>query len=240
MRVRRRPHLHDERGFTLIELLVAMTVGTVVLLAAFMLLDRSFTASGEIADRSDALQRGRQTMERMTQQLRSQVCLGEANVPIVAANGYSVSFYADLSDGSEPVELRTLTFDPTARTITQSVIPGAGDYPDLTFTSPPTSTILQTKVDPIVDASGTRAPFRYYGFVAGEPIGDLELLGPPAGAPTTALSDDALKRVAVIKLGFRSFADRKLSDDDLSVVIENDVYVRIADPTRAEEGPRCL
>jgi prepilin-type N-terminal cleavage/methylation domain-containing protein len=230
----------DERGFTLIELLVAMSVGMIVLLAAFMLLDRSFTASGEIADRSDALQRGRLTMERMTQQLRSQVCLGEANAPIVAANGYSVTFYADLSDGSEPVELRTLTFNPTARTITQSVIPGDGDYPDLTFASAPKSTTLLTKVQPIMDGSVERAPFRYYGFKAGAPSGDLELLGPPAGAPTTPLSTAALRRVAVVKLGFRSFANRKLSDDDLAAVIENDVYVRIADPTNVEEGPRCL
>jgi prepilin-type N-terminal cleavage/methylation domain-containing protein len=236
----RRPRLHVERGFTLIELLVAMSVGMIVLLAAFMLVDRSFTASGEIADRSDALQRGRQTMERMTQQLRSQVCLGESNAPIVAANGYSVTFYADLSDGSEPVELRTLTFDPTARTITQSVIPGVGEYPDLTFTTAPKSTLLLTKVQPVKDGSLERAPFRYYGFKAGAPSGDLELLGPPAGAPTTPLSAAALRRVAVIKLAFRSFADRKLSDESLSTVIDNDVYVRIADPTRVEEGPRCL
>ena len=40
-----------------------------------MLLDRSFTASGQIADRQDALQRGRQAMELMTRQLRSQVCV---------------------------------------------------------------------------------------------------------------------------------------------------------------------
>jgi prepilin-type N-terminal cleavage/methylation domain-containing protein len=236
----RRLHLNDERGFTLTELLVAMTVGTVLLLAAFMLLDRSFTASGEIADRTDSLQRGRLTMERLTQQLRSQVCLGEDNAPIVAGTGYSVSFYADLSDGTRPIQLRTLTYDPTTRSITQSIVQGSGTYPDLTFTSPATTTTLLSKVDPIMEGTTERAPFRYYGFRAGAPAGDLELLGPPAGSPGTALASDTLDRVAVIKLGFRVFPDRSISDHRNSTVLENDVYVRVADPTRIEEGPRCM
>ena len=75
VRVTARRRASDERGFTIIELMVAMSVGMVVLLAAFMLLDRSFTASGQIADRQEALQRGRQAMELITRQLRSQVCV---------------------------------------------------------------------------------------------------------------------------------------------------------------------
>ena len=92
--------LRDERGFTLIELLVAMVIGMIVLIAAFMVLDRTISASGQVADRSEALQRGRQAMELITRQLRSQVCVGTTK-PIVSGTDTSVSFYADLSDGSD-------------------------------------------------------------------------------------------------------------------------------------------
>jgi prepilin-type N-terminal cleavage/methylation domain-containing protein len=40
--VTRRPRISDERGFSLPELLVAMFIGLIVLMASFMLLDRSF------------------------------------------------------------------------------------------------------------------------------------------------------------------------------------------------------
>jgi prepilin-type N-terminal cleavage/methylation domain-containing protein len=236
MRVTRRLRLADERGFTLPELLVAMSVGLIVLLAAFMLVDRTFSASGQIADRSDALQRGRQAMELMTRQLRSQVCVGEADRPIVSASGNSVSFYADLSD-SNRVQLRTLSYNPTTRRITQAIIAGAGTYPDLTFTSPPSTTILLTRVEPVMDGTAPRAIFRYYGY---DSTGALQLLGPPPSSPQSALPATAVGRVAVIKVGFRSFADRNLTRDADSTVIENDVYVRIADPEQLEEGPQCM
>ena len=56
--------LKSDEGFTLLELLVAMSIGTVVLMAAFTIMDRSVVVSNEVADRSEALQRGRITMER--------------------------------------------------------------------------------------------------------------------------------------------------------------------------------
>ena len=135
--IRRR--LSDERGFTLVELLVAMTIGMMVLMAAFMLLDRTFVASGQVADRTEALQRGRQAMALITRQLRSQVCIGTTNPPIVGgSNASSVSFYADLSDGSVNAKQRTLTLDPPrpAR-ITESVRRRSRDLSDLTFAGTP-------------------------------------------------------------------------------------------------------
>lgn len=93
------PGGHDERGFALTELLVAMTVGLIVLLAAFLLLDRAHSASREISDRQDAVQRGRQATEYLTRQIRSQVCLGNTTEPITHGSADQVTFYADLSDG---------------------------------------------------------------------------------------------------------------------------------------------
>jgi prepilin-type N-terminal cleavage/methylation domain-containing protein len=228
-----RVRVSDERGFTLTELLVAMSVGIVVLLAAFTVLDRSFSASSQIADRSDALQRGRLAMDLVTRQLRSQVCLGTSSDPIVAASNDSVTFYADLSDGTQQVQRRTLTYSPSADTLTQSVIHGAGTYPNLSFNSPPATETLLTNMEPIMDGSTARPVFRYYGYKAGGALGDLE----PLSAP---LSPANLSRVAVIKVGFRSFAARRLNDDSNSVVIEDDVYVRLADPNNLAEGPVCI
>jgi prepilin-type N-terminal cleavage/methylation domain-containing protein len=228
----RRPSLSDERGFTLTELLTAMLIGMIVLLAAFMVLDRSFTASGQIADRSEALQRGRQAMDLMTRQLRSQVCLGKTNAPIISASDSSVSFYGDLSDGTTNVQRRTLIWDSTTKQITQSIVPGVGTYPNLTFTGTATPRQLLTNVEQILDNGTPRAIFRYYGYVPGTTTGALE----PLAAP---LSTANLSRVAVIKIGFRTFPAKSMANDSNSVVLEDEVYARVAIPTSPEDGPLC-
>jgi prepilin-type N-terminal cleavage/methylation domain-containing protein len=229
-----RPRISDERGFSLTELLVALVIGMIVLLASFMLLDRTISASGQIADRTEALQRGRLAMDLITRQLRSQVCVGNT-VPMVAGTGTSVTFYADLSDasGSTPIKKRTLTYDPSTDTISESVVTGAGTYPALTFTGAATTTSLLTKVEQIMDGSTARPVFRYYGYTVGSTNGSLDLLSTP-------LSAASLSRVALIKVGFRSFAARTVMDDKNSAVLEDDVYVRVLTATDFNNGPRCI
>jgi prepilin-type N-terminal cleavage/methylation domain-containing protein len=229
-----RPRISDERGFSLTELLVALVIGMIVLLASFMLLDRTISASGQIADRTEALQRGRLAMDLITRQLRSQVCVGNT-VPMVAGTGTSVTFYADLSDasGSTPIKKRTLTYDPSTDTISESVVTGAGTYPALTFTGAATTTSLLTKVEQIMDGSTARPVFRYYGYTVGSTNGSLDLLSTP-------LSTASLSRVALIKVGFRSFAARTVMDDKNSAVLEDDVYVRVLTATDFNNGPRCV
>jgi prepilin-type N-terminal cleavage/methylation domain-containing protein len=227
--------MSDERGFSLTELLVAMFIGMIILLAAFMLLDRSFSASGQVADRSEALQRGRLAMDLITRQLRSQVCVGNT-VPIVSGTDNAVTFYADMSDGSTPIKKRTLSYDTITDTITESVVPGAGTYPALTFTGAATSVPLLTKVDQILDGTPPTTPrpiFRYYGYTVGGTSGALDPLSTP-------LSAASLSRVALIKVGFRSFAARTVMNDKDSAVLEDDVYVRVLTATDFQKGPRCI
>jgi prepilin-type N-terminal cleavage/methylation domain-containing protein len=228
--IRRR--LSDERGFTLIELLVAMVIGLVVLMAAFMLLDRTVSTSGQIADRTEALQRGRQSMDLITRQLRSQVCVG-STVPIVSGDGTSVTFYADLSDGTQPIKRRTLSFNGTTDTITESTVTGAGTYPALTFNGTATSGPLLTNVDQILDGGTPRPIFKYFGYDPNKTDGTLVQLNSP-------LSAADLKRVAVIKIGFRAFAVRPIANDKDSTVLEDDVHVRVTDPTEPQDGPACV
>ena len=102
---------NDESGYSLTELLVAMSVGLIVLFAAFLLLDTANSTSASIASRQDAVQRGRAAMEIVTRQVRSQVCLGNATEPITFGDPNTVTFYADLADGSKNVERRKITFD---------------------------------------------------------------------------------------------------------------------------------
>jgi prepilin-type N-terminal cleavage/methylation domain-containing protein len=225
--------MRDQRGFSLTELLVAITIGMVILMAALMVLDRTITASGQIADRSEALQRGRQAMELISRQLRSQVCVGTAT-PIVSASDLSITFYADMTDGTpaNPIKKRTLSYDTATDTINESVASSTGTYPTLTFGTA-TPTPLLTKVDQIMDGTTARAIFRYYGYQTGTTNGTLVPLSSP-------LSATDLKRVAVIKVGFRAFAVRPISKDSDSTVLENDVYTRTAVPTELQGQPECI
>jgi prepilin-type N-terminal cleavage/methylation domain-containing protein len=224
----------DESGFTLVELLTTMVIGTVLLMAAFMTLDRATSASQEIADRQDALQRGRLAMESIVRQLRSQVCLGDETEPITVANDDAVTFYVDLSDGSRDVEQRTIRYDEGSRTLFQDVYTGVGDYPLLTFPGPPVTRELARGVDPITESGVERPVLRYYAFPesGGEP-GELELL------PTPLSADDAIRTV-MVKVGFTVLPERRNADTRRATSLESDIYVRLADPSRPAEGPRCV
>jgi Tfp pilus assembly protein PilW len=226
--------MSDEGGFSLTELLVAVTIGMVIVMAALAVFDRTISASGQIADRSEALQRGRQAMELISRQLRSQVCVGDTP-PIVAGSDLSVTFYADLTDGTpaNPIKKRTLSYSTTTDTISESVASSTGTYPNLTFGTA-TTTPLLSKVDQILETNGTLRPmFRYYGYQTGTTNGTLVQLSAPLSATDVA-------RVAVIKVGFRAFAMRPISKDSDSTVLENDVYTRTAVPTELQGQPECI
>lgn len=228
-----RRQLSPEDGFTVVELLAAMVVGLVVLMAAFMLLDRATEASNRLADRQDAVQRGRQALELMTRQLRSQVCLGDTVEPITYGDGDRVRFYADLSDGSRNVQLRELRYAPAAQTIAEDVWTGVGTYPSLTFGGAPATRTLLTKVARMTEDGTTRPIFRYFAFRVGGVPGDMEELPVP-------LSPDDASRTVMIKVALFAKPDRFVPKDRDSTSLQSDIYVRIADPSRPTEGPRCL
>jgi len=223
----------DEGGFALTELLVAMTIGLIVLLAAFLLLDRANSASNEIADRQDAVQRGRRALEDLTRQIRSQVCLGNAAEPITYGDAEQVTFYADLTDGSKNVERRNIIYDPAAKTISERVYAGIGVYPDLTFNATPTDTrVVLSKAELVTDPPTSF--LRYYAYDQAGPPGAMREL------PTPLSSTDA-PLVVMVKIAIVAMPDRGLpaSDRD-ATTFYNDVFVRLANPTSPTQGPRCL
>ncbi len=227
----------DESGFTLIELLVSMTIALMVLMAAFVLLDRSTSISAQISNRQDALQRGRLAMEKIVRDLRSQVCLGDENEPITTAEDNKVTFYVDLSDGSEPVGQRTIRYEPgldgKPGNLYEDVYEGTGEYPLLVFEGTPETRLLVSNVRPIMDGGVARPILRYYAFRNGGVPGDLELL------PAPLVPNDAIRTV-MVKVGFTVEPERKAPKNSEITTLESDVYVRLADPSRPLEGPRCV
>jgi prepilin-type N-terminal cleavage/methylation domain-containing protein len=239
--VRRRVHRlrSDESGFTLVELLAAMSIGLIVLMGAFFLLDRATSVSQELTNRQDALQRGRLAMEKIVRDLRSQVCLGDENEPITTAQNDKVTFYVDLSDGSRTIEQRTIRYVPTDPMTTspgslyEDVYAGAGIYPTLTFNGAPQTRLLVSGVEPIMDAGVPRPILRYYAFKPAGLPGDLELLTAPL------VPNDAVRTV-MVKVGFVVRPERKAPKNSEKTTLESDIYVRLADPSRPLEGPRCV
>lgn len=230
--------VNDQTAMTVIELLVGMSIGLIVIMATFAVIERATTLQAEIGDRQDAVQRGRLAMEQITRQLRSQVCLGESAEPISYGDDNTVTFYADLSDGTQNVQQRTLTYVPasgaTPGNLREDVREGAGVYPDLTFpTDPDKTTVLLNGVEQAQDGSTPMPVFRYYAFEVGSPTGDMELL------PTPLSASDA-SRTVMVRIAFTAMPERPKPRRIDSTTLIDDVYVRLADPTRPLEGPRCL
>jgi type II secretory pathway pseudopilin PulG len=226
----------DESGFTLPELLTAMSIGIVVILAAFMLLDRAVSTSSELADRQDSSQRGRVAMEIISRSLRSQVCLGDGQ-PITAGSDTSITFTANLSATPDSADLRVIRYVPAEKRIYEDTYVGTGTFPDLTFPTSPTRTReVAQPVQQIVDGTTPRPIFRYYRYVATSTTGALQQLATPL---STADAPD----VVLIKVGFSALPQRKVArttDVVDGTDFETDVDVRLADPSRPAEGPRCL
>ena len=224
----------DESGFTLVELLTAMTIGMLLLFAALMLLDHSTALTKQITDRQDAVQRGRQAMELMVRDLRSQVCLGDETEPITVAQNDRVTFYADLSDGTTDVQRRTIRYEAASKSLFDDIHVGTGTYPTLVYPAAPTrSRVLLANVMPVVDAGVPRPIFRFYAFREGGVPGDLELLTAPL------VPNDAIRTV-MVKIAFVVKPDGRQPRSQDATMLESDVYVRLADPTTPSEGPRCI
>jgi type II secretory pathway pseudopilin PulG len=233
---RRLRQLHAQQGgFSLPELITAMGLGIVVLLAAAFLLDNSVSKSNQIADRQEANQRGRIAMELISRDVRSQVCLKDQS-PITIGEDQRIAFYASLSTNPDTADLRTIRYDTTTKKIIEDVVAGAGTFPDLTFTSAATQRMLLEGTQPIVDGVTTRPIFRYYGYLSSGTGGQLQQLATPLSAANK-------QRVVLIKVGFVVLPTRTLVLNTTardSTTFETDVYVRLADPTKPLDGPRCI
>jgi prepilin-type N-terminal cleavage/methylation domain-containing protein len=221
--------LRRESGFTIVELMVAMMIGTMTILAVYGVLDTSIKQSNKIAGRVNATQRGRITMDTITRQLRSQVCYSSTVPALVSGTDTSVKFHVDLSNGSRPIEQHEIVYSSTARTLTERVWPGVGS--PLSF---PTQTVSRLLTDGVVQRPAPDAPiFRYYAYNTADPPRPTTLLPTPLNATDLA-------RVARIEIGFVTLPPgvRTLTFPAAST-LQNEIYVRVADPNDPAPTPTC-
>lgn len=256
-----RDRLRSENGFSLVELLVTASVGMIIVLAAGNMLDASGRASAEVQDRVDSVQRGRTTMESVSQKLRSQVCLNSALPAIAKAEANEMWFYTDLGDHSTTVfapEARKLRWVPGATGQNGSIVEDVWDTVVLSPTLAPTPTgtrdatfgrtpsRTRTLIDNVAladdvddrdgdgDKTEIRPLFDYYRFLGVDPATPNDRL-------TAPLPADQLARVVRIAVAWDSRPTRgPKTRTALDTRTETDVFVRTADPTDPDNSPSCL
>jgi hypothetical protein len=243
--------LRDEAGMTMMEVLVACSVGMVVLLAMFGLLDSTVRMNTNVMRKTDAMQRGRLAMDVLTQELRSQVCLdkqaGTAVIPGATAD--TVEFYSDFSngDGTTAPTKRRLSLDPATGDIVTSVfaattlVPTADD-----FAATPTSTHmrLENAARQLAADGTTEVEFlRYYAY---QWVGNPPRPEATERLPTPLTPNDA-RRVARIDVSFvaqpTGVEDRKKGVDlsDQIMARHSDPNLAIWDPpVTSLPDPRCV
>jgi len=221
----------SEAGFTLPELIVAMMIGMATVLAVFAILETTMKQSNAVAGRVNATQRARIAMDTITRQLRSQVCYSAVVPAIVSGTSNSVRFHVDLSDGSRPIEQREIAHDPTAKTVRERVWPGQGA--PLSF---PTKTIDRTVLTEMTNAQasdGSTIPFlRYYAYNTAVPPRPSLLLPTPLSATDAA-------RVARIEVAFKTMPPGRAPLVVSGSTLQNEIYVRVADPNDPAPTPTC-
>jgi prepilin-type N-terminal cleavage/methylation domain-containing protein len=245
--------LRREDGFTLPELLVTLLIAVIVSFAAFSLIEFSMKRTAEVDRRVDATQRGRGIMDTVTRELRSQVCL-DHNTAAMATRGGDITndsnatFYADFTDGTDqtkpPADLHRLSYDAATKRITDMTYKTSWDKSTNPWTAvaPAAPTSTRVIASEVVQ-DGATPIFTYWAYdTAAIPSPSVQLL--PAGAGGLALAD--LARVARIDITFRALPthkDPRVDPDPNkprgSVVMQDQVYVRAADPNDDAPTPSC-
>ena len=223
----------DEDGFTLLELLAGMAVGTVVLLAAYGLIDSSGKSHARTRDRVDAVARSRIAMEEITRQLRSQVCVSPTDPSLVEATDDRVQFFGSLAPtgsatGEQVTQFRDIRFIPAERRIVERVHAVTGTPPDITVAAAPTTE--RTLVAGISRVPGVPV-FRYFKYDATYSPNMVQL------APPVSPADRQL--TVTIDVTFDSFPEGQ-ADARSNTRVTGRAFMRTADPSDPEHSPKCI
>jgi hypothetical protein len=224
-------HVSREHGYSLPELLIAMSVGLVVMFGTFVLVRTTMNLSTGVVRRTDAMQRGRLAMDRVTRQLRSQVCLDTSTPAIAAADASSVTFYADLSSGTNAPARHTLAFDPAARRLKETRYQGTAAAPGGTVTFPSAPTRELVLLESVV-AAPSKPVFSYFAYTTSGPPRTATV---PLAVPLSAADRAKVARIAV------DFVVQPSSTKDTSASFEvsEQITVRHADPNAVSPTPTC-
>jgi prepilin-type N-terminal cleavage/methylation domain-containing protein len=227
--IARRVRLGSERGFSLTELLVAIPIAVVLLTAVFTMMRASARHSVNVTERTEATQRGRTAMERVTRQLHSQVCPTTTGTALTTADANTVTFYTDMSGGASQPEQHTITYDPTAQTLTQYEYAGSsGTWPSIVYPASPTRT--RQILNNVTAVSGVPF-FRYYQYAANGTVSPT--------AMTTPVSQANLPRVVNVAVSFVS-KPRKANASSPTTTFQGEASMRTSDPNNPTQNARCL
>lgn len=220
----------DEAGFTLIELMVSIPIGLMVMGVALDLIVRASAMQVTLSNRQEAVARGRVTMDLITRQLRSTVCLKSLTPSrsVESGDGSSVTLYVDLGDGSLPAERHVLTFDSAAGTLSERDYLQASASPVTYSATPAHNKVL---ADTVAAAPGVPV-FSYYAFTTGGAISATRLPVPLSAA-------DAAKTID-IAVSFIARDDRGIGATPHGTTFADDVFNRTADPTAPGQLPACI
>ena len=196
---------NDERGFTMIEMLVVMFIASIVLAGVTTLMQTVLRQSTNIVSKTEASQRGRLVMDRMTRELRSQVCLDlgydTARPGLEAADRNSITFFTDLSDGEKgkskpPVKLQ-LSYDSANRRIVEREYPltSAVDAHPTTYSTIPSAT--RTLLDNVVANADTGNFFSYRKYTGGPVADATDTVVVSGNTPISATDLAAIARITI-------------------------------------------
>jgi hypothetical protein len=232
-----RGQLRDDDGFSLIELLVAMSVGMLVVLAAFSVLDMSISTQSSATDRIETVQRGRSTMNETSRVIRSHTCLGDTKPGIVEATGTSLRLHSAvgperLVPGFQRIHDRRLVYDGSARTLTLQQFDGtdASTPRSVTFSGAVSSSRV---IGQHIRLDGAIPLFRYYTF-QGTPATATLPLDPGGGA----LSETDRQRIVRIEVRFLVRTRDSAASTKYSL-FTNSFWIRTADPNATSSGGGC-
>lgn len=238
--------LRNDEGFSLIELLVAMSVGTVVILAAFTVLDISLSTQSSATDRIETVQRGRQTMNEISRVLRSHTCLSNGHPGIVEATPTSVRLHSAvggerLNPGFQKIDDRRIVYDATTRKLTLETYAGI----EAATPSPDTTTFSTTATTRVIGEQirqdGTTPIFRYYTF-QGDPAAATLEVNPGTGiyqAAKPAAANAQLMSIARIEVRYLVRVRDSGSSGAKYSLFTNSFWIRSADPAVSSAGGGC-
>lgn len=218
-----------EDGFTLTELLVGIGLAIVVLWGVLGLLENSTQLSAATLDRVETTAKTRTAIDMLTRQLRSQVCLGTGQPALTYADDNRMTFYSSLAAESDAQQFqqRTLTYDQTARTISETIQPLSGQRPDLVPSGPPQTRVI---VGDVV-RDGPRSAFSYFRY-------SVSAGGTPSLVPITTRPLTATDLGRVVQMGVQVIAQGRRARTRL--LISTRVFVRTASPASPDTSPLCI
>jgi prepilin-type N-terminal cleavage/methylation domain-containing protein len=219
--------MRREDGFTLPEVLVAATIGVVVLLASFGLIDTAAPLALKVQDTVDATQRGRLALDQMTSELRSQVCIAANTAPIISADADEVIFYANTGDENAFPEKRRLAF--TGTSIVEETWKGT-NAAGTTFAASTSRTL-------VVNAQRMTSPatsvFRYYGFTSTAPV------SPTLALTAVPLSAADRNKVVKVSVSFVVRPDRAKAASKRELSFQGSSFTRTSNPLTPAKGVNC-